>query len=452
MKPGISLLAFLIFWIALASQTVAQDQTHPPVDGYILQTRHNALQLQALHLDQYTNTITAFAPQFEDLQGERQYSTLSPDGSRLASVTLDSNGNSFLALFELSTRVAIWQLLPDLPNTDPQSRYAVRWSPDSSRLYLSPSLTLGYIFDVETQQLTPVPAKYVSGFQWLPDSARFMFNSSPQCGESCRAYSDVYLGTYSNQEVTVQPVTRLDVKQMDLAGYVPRIIIALGSLTYNPTDERLYGSIGDDPTNPGGYELLYSTDLQGNLRFEADIGGIKSDAGYAPQIWRIVFSQADDNLYLLVYNDGTVSSGGLPQYSIMRFVPGSGVTTVFEYTSPGFGEGVRLPLAIELSNDGRYLAVGTANPTRLEAGNLMVFDLIQEVVVVQIENLLPVCQVNWTRDSSHILYTQTNDQRCIWYSENQPISRLVAINLATLQSRVIQQANLSPFYFVSPGQ
>jgi hypothetical protein len=445
-----STLLVIFLAILFAGRIAAQDVL--TLEGYILIPNQDTLQLEGFDLDQSANAIPSGARQTTELNAEWQYSALAPNGSRLASIVADVQSNFMLEVTELSARAVIRQPLPR--TQDAQFGYVLKWSPDSSRIILSPSslLEATLILDLQTQRLLPIQVGYSVGLQWLPDSNRFIFNGPSICGDACRASSDVYLGAFSTEGISVRPLTRLDIATLDLRGYVPLADLGLGHLTWNPVNERIYGTIGSDSMNPGGFELLYSLDMQGNVTYEANIGASIPDAIFPPQIQRILFSKADNNLYLVVYTDGTTASNGLPQIHIMRFVPGAGLTRLFEFTSSGFNVQVRLPDSIELSPDGRFLAIGTIDPTGSRAGSLIVVDLLQANTIVQVDNIRPVCQVSWTADSSNVLYTQTDNQACARYFENQPVSQLAALNLATRESRVVQQAVEAPFYFLSRGQ
>ncbi len=451
MKSRNSAILLIVFFVILfVARLAAQDvQT---LDGYILTPNQDTLQIQRFDFDQSTSTISSVEMQTTDLQGEWLYSALAPNGSQLAFIVADADSNFTLEVIELNTKAIIQHSLPKTQNS--QFGYIVKWSPDSSKLILLPSSLLEstLIFDLQTQQLLPIQIGYGFGFQWLPDSNQFMFNGTSVCGETCRASSDVYMGTFSTQGITTRPLTRLDIATLDLRGYIPMTDLGLGLLTWNPADGRIYGTIGDDPMNLDGFELLYSIDMQGSVTFEADIGVAIPDAILPPQIQRIIFNKLDNNLYLVVYNDGTTSNGGLPQIHVMRFVPGVGLMQLFEHTSTGLNEDVRLPDSIELSPDGRFLAIGSVDPTRSQAGNLIVVDLIQGGAVVELDDLRPVCQVSWAVDGSNVLYTQTNNQACARYFENQPINQLIALNMSSQQSTVVKDAIESPFYFLSPGQ
>jgi hypothetical protein len=419
----------------------------PVWDGYMLRLRGNALQLQPVDLNRAFDASTLDEVQSYVLQGTWQYSALAPSGSLLASITLDAASNFFLEVADLNTGQALQQRLPATQDSD--FGYVVQWSPDSSRLLLNPSSLLEptQLFDLQTQRLMPIEAEYGLGFQWLPNSTQFVFNGLPACGTDCGVFSDVYLGTYSTQNIDVRPLTRLDINTLNLGGYAPRIDVALGLLTYHPHTGRLYGTMGDDPTSSGGFELLYSVDLQGNVQLEADIGALKPDAIFASQVLRMFYNPSDQALYLVVRTEGTRSNGGHIQTSILRHIPGASTTSIFEFTSPD----TTMPINFALSPDGHFLVLGVADVTGLDAGSLVVLDLRQDEIVLQVDDIHPVCQVRWATDSTHVLFGQTQDVPCVRFYENQPVNQLMMMRLATQEITTLYEADQPAFYFLSRG-
>jgi hypothetical protein len=416
-------------------------------DGYILLTDPEMLQLQAIDISESMINPLIESVQINESQDVVQFAALSPNSSYLASILIDSEGSFILLVTDLKTGGNIQHLLP--MTQDPQFGYIINWSPDSSRLLLSPSSLLEstQLFDLQTQRLMPIEAEYGLGFQWLPNSTQFVFNGLPVCGTLCGVYSDVYLGTYSTQNVDIQPLTRLNINNLNLAGYVPRIDVALGLLTYNPNNNRIYGTIGDDPSNPGGFELLYSVDLQGNVQLEADIGALKPDAVFASQILKMFYNPLDNAMYLVVRTEGTRSNGEHIKTTVLRYSPGTPITSIFEFTSPD----TNIPVDFSMSPDGQFLALGGADISGLEAGNLVVLDLFQGEIVLQVNGIRPVCQVSWATDSTDVLFTQTQAVPCARFYENQPVNQLMMVHVATQEITTVYEADQSSFYFLSPG-
>jgi len=96
-----------------------------------------------------------------------------------------------------------------------------------------------------------------------------------------------------------------------------------GSLsTWAIREDRLYINLNDLENAPGSLELLYSVDLEGNLRFEADIAAVYPDSELPTELRRMFVHPDDGSLYLLTETQRVDDAAW--RRRILRYTPSSG--------------------------------------------------------------------------------------------------------------------------------
>lgn len=211
---------------------------------------------------------------------------VSPHGERVAFVAFRSfPGRTYeeAALFWFDVAQ------PTLNQVVVPGAFGVDWSPDSSRILLS-GIGLGiyfaaisdvlnnsnaYLFTLATESLVQLPNhanERRSDYQWL-DSQRLIFRQSGEnCDQPCVRAVNLYV-----LDLTTQTISRLT----DI-GYRLPLDISLDYLQFysdcypellawSETLVRLYYSATCYDTSDQAHSYLYSTDLTGNNRLEANL-------------------------------------------------------------------------------------------------------------------------------------------------------------------------------------
>jgi WD40 repeat protein len=440
----------ILLSIGTQSQIYAQTLAPEAISGYIISSQNGDIQLQTLSAETEALSSAVLDVMGESTASEPRYLALSPNQTRLAITTPEMNGGQTISIQDIRSSTLTSYSLPRPQNSE--LIVVTSWSPDSEKVVITPSSLLEptRILDVISGQIFDIPTTPVIALNWLPNGQQFIFNGPANCIGRCSTLNDVYFGEITSAGVMIRPVSQL-------ANGVPRLVIPENSArilirfpSYHPSEQRIYGIISEDTDDPSArLESLYSMDLTGNLRFEADISALDLNSYFPMNVRRILYNPSDGNMYLIAITQGAGGNNSLNRLSILRYITGQGVSTVYYRDFPLSGTTSRSIASFELSPDGRYLALGLVDPTPPFAGNLVVVDLQHETTVAEIDNLLPVCQVDWTPDSTQVLYSQTDQGACARFFENQPINRLVAYNLAARTSSVVYEDALTPFLFLS---
>lgn len=436
---GLILLLLLINPLNLA----AQDVTSSDLPGYIVYPMDTLLQFETL-----TNGSRGPLSTLQTENSAIQYLALSPNEQLVALIGLNLEGGFSLEIYDLRLGIIDHQKLPVTTNLD--VGYSLTWSPDSSKLVVNPSSLLEkhQIYDVKSRILTPIPTDFVIGLQWLPDNNQFVFNGAAVCGLPCKADTDIYLGEYKAGVITVEAITRLDASTVGLVERMTSPRIGLSFPAYQPKQNRFYARLTEIGENPKGFVLLASFDLEGTVQLEADISALYPDTSISPRVSRIFTAESNDHIYLVTEIDDFGEDQSY-RWNILRYnISDRTIDVIYQHDFPR-GDTVRLIHTTKLSRDGRYLALGGTDNTRARAGNLIIVDLQTSSVILEQNNLLPVCELFWSDDNTHVIYTQTDDSACVRYYDNLPVNRLVEYNVESKSTQVLVEDKTTPFYFLS---
>lgn len=306
------------------------------------------------------------------------------------------------------------------------------------------------LYNIVNKSLISFNTSYAIDVQWLDSNSEMWFYGIPVCGEPCSAFNDLFLAQYADESITVSPITRLDVKELGLLDQLTTKYIFIDSAIYHPLEQRIYFSLGEAEINPSGFEFLYSTDLDGNLRLETDIATLDLQSQFPTQIIQIIYNPADNNLYLVTYTDGIGSDSLIGRISLLRLIQDQGVEQLYTYDFNRVDEATnRFITSIKLSPDGQYFGIGLSSSALTGVGNLVVFDLPQSRLLIEQETLRQVCEVFWSEDSTQVIYTQTDNSACMGRFDNQPINRLVAYDVRANTSQVLFEDKETPFFFLT---
>jgi protease II len=276
------------------------------------------------------------------------------------------------------------------------------------------------------------------------------FYSLPVFDERGRAFTDLYLAHYRDQSININPITRLNIHELGLQDRQTTKYIFISAETYHPPEHRIYLSLREAEINPGGFEFLYSTDFEGNLRFEADIAALDLHSQLPTVIRQIFSNPSDDTLYLVTYTEGIGENHLIGRISVLRLNRDKTLEHLYVYNFDRFDETIsRFITSSKLSPDGQYLAIGLSTSAHIGTGRLIVIDLMRGDVVTEQAISRQVCQVFWSDDSFQVIYTQTDQRACVRYFENLPVNRLVAYDVLTDTSQVLIEDATLPFYFLA---
>ncbi|MDX2141138.1 MAG: hypothetical protein SF123_23850 [Chloroflexota bacterium] len=440
-------MAVLAICVLLSNANLNMAQDNTSSLGYIVQGSANNLALQSVRVDAQ-NELSVAATQSTEMtsnSGETwNYLTLSPDANWLAGVVEGMNRSFTLDIRNTLNNQSQRISLPSLSNLDTDSSYWLRWSPDSRKVVIEPPiLTLEtQIYDLTTQQLHILPTGYFFPLRWLPDSNRFLVDGPSVGGDT------IYLGEIRDTTIHLQPLAILNREALGLntsRGFSFRAPI------YNVAQDRFYVTLAEATDIGPAVERLYSFDMEGVLRLEADIGA-NVDAN-SPQPLRTIlyYSIATAQIYLLVENS-TPSRDTMSQtFGLFRLGNEQNLVSLVTLIFPRTYEGIRYLLESEVSSDGRYLALGFAGQATLNRGNLIVIDLLNETTVLERNDLAQVCELSWSGDSANVLFSQQQEGGCTRYIDNQPMNQLVAQNVQTLTASVVYEDALTPFFYLPPG-
>jgi hypothetical protein len=440
-------VVIIVLVVGLSLRTVhlslAQENTSPL--GYIVQPSGNTLAFQTLHTGT-GNELSVAATQFTEMAsntGETwRYLSLSPNGTWLAGVVEGTNQSVTLAIRNMVNNVNQRISLPSLAGVDTQNSYRLRWSPDSQKVVIEPpNLTLAtQIFDLTTQQLHILPTGYLYPLRWLPDSNRFLLDGPSTTGAT------IYLGEIDATSIDLQPLAVLDREILGLAisrGFTFRAPI------YNIAQNRFYVTLAEATDIGPAVEQLYSFDMDGVLRLEANIAAIVDANSREPLRTRIYYSNADSNIYLIVQNNGPSVIGAEPSISLYRLASQQRLEAIYTITFPVI-DWLYLTDS-QASPDGRYLALGLSSEVADNRGILIIIDLLNGVTVLERNDLAQVCELSWSADSVQVLFSQQLQGGCTRSFDNHPMNQLVAQNVQTLTASVVFEDALTPFFYLPPG-
>lgn len=441
----LKLIITTLFFALVSLNLAAQEADPAELPGYIVYPTDDALQIETL-----TRGVRSPSAAISTENASVQYLALSPDKRLLALTTFNHSGEFWLEIRDLIRGMNNRYELPSTP--DKELGYRLEWSPDSSRLLILPSnlLESPIVYDVVNQLLVPFNVGFALNAQWLDNNKKISFYGIPVCRgrDICNAFSDLYLAEYTDQSIEIRPVTQLDTNEL-IPSVSTTSYLTVDSAVYHPGEQRLYVSLGEAEINPGGFEFLYSTDFDGNLRFEADIAALDPESQFPTQIQQILYSQADSNLYLIVYTDGTGADSAMGRISVLRKTPNQQLTTIYSQDFNRLDQTTVLyNTDSQISPDGKYLAIGLSGSVQARKGGLIVLDLIASSVVVEQETAQQVCELFWSEDSSRVIYTQTLDSPCVRL-KNQPVNQLVAYNLSSQTTDILIEDKDTSFFFLA---
>lgn len=441
------LLSGLMLGLMTVASVRAQG-SQPPLRTYLLIPVETGLEIRRLEPDGRMIPLTVLGD--FTLEGRQAapwnivdwYTpSVSPDGRVLAFPATHSSGESALFLYDLSSG-DLKQYALSFPA---DSLLALDWSPDGSAILLDAFVSLAadtHVFDVATGQLTQIIDGFNVGLKWLPDSIHFVYHGPSPCRDACQSDGDFYLGDRFG--LNTRAITRIDAAELGLVDRMTSVRVGGSLSTWAPRENRLYINLNDLEIAPDSLELLYSVDLAGNLRFEADIAAVYPDSELPIELRRMFVHPDDGSLYLLTETQRV--DDAILRWSILRYTPSSSpIEVVYERD---FYEEERFISSLSISPDGRFVAFGGRDSSGGRAGILLVVDLLSGQAVLEQDDIKPICKLVWLDDQS-LLYNQSDATNCFMLNLRQPADRLVWLNLADGSTGTIQSAPGAPLYFVS---
>jgi hypothetical protein len=373
---------------------------------------------------------------------------VSPQGNRVGFVALHSNPG--LAFEEASL---FWFDVnqPGIHQVPLPGVFGIKWSPDSSQILLR-NVGLGvdfsaissslrnpnyYIYSIPQDSLMqlPVPADELRYYtQWLDNQTLVYFRPNEDCIESCIRAVDAFLFdlmTQSTQRLTeIEHQLPSDVTSDVLQTYS---ICYAGDLTWSSIEQRLFYDVSCNDSSDQAHDYLYSTDLSGNNRLEADLPQLFPEDLYTfIQDIRVV----EDTLYLVVKSETRPLAGGsqaiFQSWLVLRLDEG-GLSIVSD-TRFGGSASATLSGSAFSSDGSRVVLVGT-DWTSAQLGYLEVVDLVISEPVIQMHLEDHVCNGEWL-DTQHFLYN-TFEFQCDVLTNN-PTQTWILNMITGTQTEIIQ--------------
>lgn len=370
----------------------------------------------------------------------RQSLSLSPDRQKLAFTATQDDTN--LTLFILDLETTMLSQYPLISRVE-----ELIWSPDSRHILLDANISTTsdtLVFDLGSETFTTVIDTFDIGLMWLPDSERFLYLGPSPCGASCKADNDLYLGDRFG--INTVNLSNLDTDTLGLPNPVTGAYLSFGTFTWSPDEQLIYGSLGQ-PEEFGRSEYLYSIDLAGNLTILADISAIYPASEIPSDIVRLFVNPDDDNIYMITQTQGV--DNVRYRWSILRYNPAVGTLVVVYERDFINRDDVRFVSSLDISFDGHTVAIGGADQTRVEAGLLLVVDVVNGQALLDLGNISPVCNVHWVGNQK-LVYSQSSDTVCLAFRINQAFDSLIGHDLQTQTSTIIIENPANAAYFISP--